>query len=154
MSPLRLQAIVPKRAPISDGIRALLTQALGPIGFQGAVIDDLSDYPEARPWKSRPPTSGPRRGGRRTGTLGRNWRPRGPRLTAQGLVTEARNDTDYAIHVQGPPKGRKGRRQTKVMRDRGWPNVTTVGHNQWRRTHPEVVRILTQRDRRLRFRNL
>lgn len=148
--PLRLQAVVPKRAPIASGIHVLLQQALGPVGFQGAVISDLSDYPAARPWKSRPPRTGPRAGGRRTGTLGRNWRPRGPRLTARGLVAEAANDTEYGIHVEGPPRGPARRRQTKVMRDRGWPNVTDVGQKQWRRTRPEVVRILTQRDSRLR----
>ena len=37
------------------------------------------------------------------------------------------NNTPYAVHVQGPPDGGKGARQTANMAERGWPNVKDVG---------------------------
>lgn len=147
---LRFEAIRPRTLPIATNVDDLIDEELGRRGFAGAVVSDLSNYPAAQPWKSRPPTKGPRKGGRRTGTLGRNWRI--GRITRQRnrRSIEVVNRTDYAVHVQGPAWGPKNRRQTAEMKSRNWPNVSEVGQARWREFRPIIVRILEARDPRLR----
>ncbi len=84
----------------------------------GDLVRERRTYPPARPWKSRTPKSGPRKGGRRTGNLGRNWNVR----FGRGFF-EVWNPVAYAGYVQGyrrRVKGDKRTRQTKVMKARGW----------------------------------
>ncbi len=144
-------AINPKpKEPIADP-SALLEQILGSAGFSGRVNRELATYPPAQPWKSRVPKKGPRKGGRRTGTLGRNWRI----YVEQRRDTwqfGTRNRTAYAIHVEGPVPGEEKRRQTQTMRDRGWPNITRVGRQAWVLYNYRVRRVLMQRDPNLRYR--
>lgn len=158
---LRIEAIVAKRQPIATGnLIALLQQEVGALGFAGEMVRRMSDYPPARPWRSRPPTKGPRKGGRRTGAYGRGWRIGAERdLTQTGgggfrITGSARNRVHYAVFVGGPRPGAYRRRQTDVMRSRGWPSITFEARRGWAKYRPRVVRILTQRDRRLQARRL
>jgi len=41
--------------------------------FAKEIRNEMSEYPEARPWTSRTPKSGPRAGGRRTGQYKAGW---------------------------------------------------------------------------------
>ncbi len=83
----------------------------------GDLVRERRTYPPARPWKSRPPKTGPRAGGRRTGQLARGWAVR----FGRGFF-DVWNPVAYAGYVQGFRKGQKGKRQTKVMKSRGWRN--------------------------------
>jgi hypothetical protein len=38
------------------------------------------------------------------------------------------------------------------MREKGWPNITEVARRRWAEHRPIIVRILAQRDGRLRSR--
>lgn len=73
------------------------------------TLNDLQKYPPALPWKSPPPKTGLRKGGKRTGTLGRNW---SMHKSVSGSV-EVSNETPYADWVQGE-------HQTHVMAQRNW----------------------------------
>lgn len=123
MEAMRLEPIIPRHTTSSKvaalGLRAVLE------AFAFEAQRELKTYPPARPWK-RPPTSGIRKGGRRTGTLGKNWR-----LGRRGLDSiEVVNNTPYGSYVQGPTgKSGKAGGQTAVMADRGWPSVTNVAKN-------------------------
>lgn len=142
---LRFQAIAAKRAPIgTDGVADQIERILGSTGFAGAMIRRMADYPPQRS----------RSGYVRTGTLGRNWRMRGPRRTATSIVVEAANATEYAVYVEGPKTGTTGRRQTRVMRNLGWPNITDQAQQEWNRGghRVRIVRILTQQDAQTRAR--
>lgn len=155
--PLRLIAIQPSRLPMADNTMELVEAQIGALGFARDVINDLANYPPAQPWTSRPPRTGPRAGGRRTGTLGRNWRlPSSLRTVRRGTErrVEVVNLTEYAVYVQGPPDGPEGARQTPVMAARNWPNITEVAQRRWAEHEGVVVRIITQQDPRLRRRSL
>jgi hypothetical protein len=139
---VKLIPIKPSRAPVgTKGLARELDAALE-TEFARAVIDEMTKYPPVTPWKNGFPKKGPRRGGRRTGRLGRNWRITG-RRRAYSITVE--NPVDYAIHVEGPRPGRKGRRQTIVFKRRGWPNISTVSKKHWRRTERAVTRIFAKR---------
>jgi hypothetical protein len=145
------QSINPNpKEPIADPT-ALLEIALGQAGFAGRSLRDLANYPPAQPWKSRPPTRGPRRGGRRTGNLGRNWRLFN-NLKRERWEWGTRNATRYAIYVEGPVPGKPRQRQVPNMRQRGWPNITRVGRQNWTFYRYRVIRILMQNDPGLRYR--
>lgn len=118
----RLVAVLPKKYTSKTkalvGIRNLLET------FAFEAQRELQDYPPAMPWKNPPPRTGLRKGGRRTGTLGRNWKIGG----RSQLAIQVTNNTPYGSYVQGPAgKSGKAGGQTQVMADRGWPNVTEVG---------------------------
>lgn len=139
---LRVQAILPKFEPIAnEGIERQIQSLIGGAGFAGSMIRRMADYPPQRPTSYR-----------RTGTLGRNWRMVGPRVTANAIIAEARNNTQYVVHVEGPKAGAKGRRQVAVMRERGWPNITDAAQAEWKRWRPRVVRVLMQQDPTVRRR--
>jgi len=147
---IALVAINPNpRAPIGD-INRLLDEALGQTGFAGRALRSLADYPPAKPWKGRTPSRGPRKGGRRTGNLGRNWRLLTPATNRGTRVWGTTNRTRYGIYVQGPQPGVIRQRQTPNMRDRGWPNITRVGRQTWTFYGYRVRRILMQDDPRIR----
>lgn len=100
----------------SENYNAILTD------FGASALKFLKDYPPWLPWKN-PPKSGPYAGGKRTGTLGRNWtssivRTSGGAGTVGSLISSVRveNATPYASYVQGT-------RQTRVMESRGWSKV-------------------------------
>lgn len=101
----------------SESYNAILTE------FGALALNYLKTYPPWMPWTSRPPKTGPRAGGKRTGTLGRNWTSSFVR-TAKGSGTvgslimsvQVANKTSYASYVQGTT-------QTRVMAARGWPKV-------------------------------
>ena len=83
----------------------------------GKLVALRKTYPPALPWTSRPPRTGPRAGGRRTGQLARGWRVRFGRGSF-----DVWNPVLYAGYVQGFSTGAKGKRQTSVMRNRRWRN--------------------------------
>lgn len=148
---LSIRPVRPRKPPIATGnIAALVEQQLGENGFAGAVLRDLTNYPPAQPWRSRPPKTGPRAGGRRTGTLGRNWKL-GPFVrSGSSMSIQVFNDVPYAVFVEGPSRGAKGARQTAEMKRRGWPSITAVANARKRQYHIDNVRIFTQRDSRLK----
>lgn len=80
----------------------------------------LQTYPTWRPWSSRPPLTGPRAGGKRTGTLGRGW---GSYTLRSGKQIELTNATSYAQYVQGNSKTQ----QARALARRGWTTVDVVG---------------------------
>lgn len=138
---LRLVKIIPKSLPLDPvWAQAQLDDAL--TTFAGAMVRDMASYPAAQPWTSRPPRTGPRAGGRRTGALGRNWR-----ITnhARGRLIEVANPIEYAPYVQGPPNAVKGQRQTAVMASRGWQTITGITSKNWPRTRTRINAILTGR---------
>ncbi len=140
--PLRLEALPPAAKVIdADNIEALIDQQLGQAGFVGGVIREMSDYPGQQATISNY---------RRTGTYGRGWVFGARRRRGNVVSASAVNRVLYAIRVGGPRRGAKGRRQTKEMKRRGWPNITDVGNRQWKRFGPRIVQILEQRDPRQR----
>ena len=86
--------------------------------FGAKVERDAKQYPAWRPWTSPVPTKGPRRGGRRTGQLGRGWK-RSITTTGDGITLIVANLVSYASYVQG-------KRQTRVMAGRDWTTIGTV----------------------------
>lgn len=114
--------------------------------FAGAMVEDMARYPPARPWKSRPPKTGPRRGGRRTGKLGRRWR-----ITHRGRGrVRVVNDVGYAVYVQGPRPGQPGRRQVAVMTRRGWQALNVEVNRIWPRYRKRIEVALGARFQTLR----
>lgn len=166
--PLRWLAIIPKRQIVAtDNIQALVEQYLGAAGFAGAVAARMADYPQQLPAFGSGQSLGKsfgsrvkrrrrvgRRLYRRTGRYGRDWGPN-IRVRRRGadFIAETSNHVPYAVFVGGPRTGSgPGRRQTAVMRARGWPNITDVTRSEWRNFGPRVVRVFTQHDPRLRRR--
>lgn len=141
---LSVRAIRLRRPPVAtDQVFKLVERELGLVGFAGDMIRAMANYPTQQPTSYR-----------RTGNLGRGWKI-GRRVRArQTTSVEVLNRVSYAAHVQGPRKGRKGRRQTAVMRRKGWPNITTESKRVWRKHRPGIVRIITQRDPRVRRRQI
>lgn len=141
---MRVVALTAQHAPVStDGMTALIERYLGATGFAGAMINRMGKYPAQQPTRYR-----------RTGSLGRNWRLRGPRRSGDQIIAEATNDTGYAVFVQGPKDGTKGHRQTRVMRGKGWGNITDETQKEWPRHRIRIVRVLTQQDTGLRRRRV
>lgn len=116
-APMHVVAVLPKK-PGADPLKEQLRIKAALTEFAFEAQRDMQKYPAWQPWTSRPPSSGPRKGGRRTGTYGRTWR-----VSWRGKYTvEIGNNTAYARFVGGP----KGT-QTRVMAGRGWPSISTVG---------------------------
>ncbi|KKM07536.1 hypothetical protein LCGC14_1732910 [marine sediment metagenome] len=132
-------------------LEALIDVQLAQSGFAGNMIREMADYPAAKPWKGPTPKKGLRKGGRRTGGLGRGWKLS---THKRGRLIIVDNKVVYGIHVQGPRPGKRGKRQTKVMRDRNWPNITDTTKRVWRAPRRAIIRILQQRDSRIRRRRL
>lgn len=107
---------MPSEAIKPDGFRepdkAFVLAELDRLGRR--VSAETKQYPPWRPWK-RPPKSGPHKGGRRTGALGKSWRYQVQSGNRIVLIVESQG-VRYARYVQG-------RNQTKVMRGRGWQTV-------------------------------
>lgn len=143
---LRFAAITPKLKPIVgdnllfDLIDGLLRQR----GFAGGMVKRMQSYPAAKPWRSRVPTKGPRKGGKRTGALGRGWR-----MTKTGPgFSEVSNKVKYTVWVEGPQSG-PGKKQLDGMRVRGWPAIDDEVLREWRIHRPLIIKLLTQVDGRL-----
>lgn len=139
MPELHFTAIKPKNLAVVpvEGLQLKVDRELR--SFIGDFIGQMSKYPPQQAWKNGEPKSGPRRGGRRTGTYGPGW--------VIGAVTpnsiEALNRVPYAVYVGGPKTGAKGKRQAGFMGDRGWPNLTEVGNRLWAKHTPAFRRIFT-----------
>lgn len=112
---IRIIPIVPKRPIINAQIPTQVSNEIRRMGQSASA--KLRKYPPAKPWTSRPPATGPRAGGRRTGALGRSWELR---FFTGGF--EVVTKIPYGSFVQGP----RGQ-QTGVMAARGWLSVTTAG---------------------------
>ncbi|KKM93546.1 hypothetical protein LCGC14_1207370, partial [marine sediment metagenome] len=69
----------------------------------GDLVRLRKTYPPALPWTSRPPRTGPRAGGQRTGQLARGWQVKFGRGSF-----EVWNLVAYAGYVQGFRTGAKG----------------------------------------------
>lgn len=136
---LRLRAITPRNKPIATNVDDLARRVLGQTGFAGDMIREMSDYPQQQPTTYV-----------RTGNLGRNWRLRGPSRIGRSIAVEVFNVTPYALHVEGPRPGRRGRRQTDEMRRRGWPNISSVAQRLAKKHNVELKSIYGQRSPRLR----
>jgi len=122
--PIYLKAIVPKRFKQPD----LNTPRLALLSFGRDVQSNMQTYPPWMPWKSRPPKTGLRAGGKRTGDLGRAWSLRwdSPYSLTVG------NPTEYAGYVQGyRGHGGMGQRQVSALARRGWISITDVVSRLW-----------------------
>lgn len=162
VAPLRLTAITPTRTGplLGDPARqiAQIEAMLGAAGFAGGVIRRMADYPPqippigqaqslGRKAGARTPkrTYTTRKGYRRTGTLGRNWKMVRLGRVGNDIVSEVSNAVPYTRYVQGPKTGPSpGTRQAAVMRARGWKNITDEAAAEWAIWRPRIVRILTQ----------
>lgn len=119
-----IEPIKPKGFELPE--RELLRAELDRLGRQ--VVADTKAYPPWRPWSSRPPASGPRRGGRRTGALGKSWEYNVGALGSGSIALRVQSKgVKYARYVQG-------RNQTRVMRGRGWKTVQA----NFRKHYPEA----------------
>lgn len=141
----------------------LVERALNETGFAGDMIRAMANYPQQETTtgasvslgarfgnRKRKGSKTGRKGYKRTGTLGRGWKIGRRRRGATITSIEVLNRVAYAVHVQGPRKGQKGRRQTADMRRRGWPNITSESRRVWRKHRPGIIRIINQRDPRVR----
>jgi len=138
MAELRLLALKPSRRVVAvKGLQTRVDRELR--DFAGDFIRTMATYPAAMPWKGRTPKSGPRRGGRRTGTYGKGWRLG---VVMPGSI-EAVNRVEYAVHVGGPKTGAKGKRQAEVMAARHWPNLTEVSDRLWAQHKPAIQRAIS-----------
>lgn len=166
---ITVRAITAKSSPVAvDNLTQLIAQYLGATGFAGDMIREMANYPPQQatfgarqslgasfgnPRRKRASIGG--RGYRRTGTLGRNWRLDGPRQTATGIAAGASNRTKYAVYVEGPVPGEgRGKRQTAVMREKGWPDISSAVRRIWPKHRIRIVRVLTQRDPAVRRQRL
>lgn len=131
--PLRIRAINPNpRAPLNVArIRVEVPRAL--VGFALEMISTMASYPPQEPTPYI-----------RTGDLGRNWRIANAdigAITVQNAVN--RSGRPYAVYPQGPKRGRKGERQTAVMRRKGWQNITDESRRVWAKHLPRVIVALS-----------
>lgn len=106
MPKARLAAIVQTKARASSTKIATRVQR-SKVAFARDMINVMAKYPPQQPTKYR-----------RTGRLAKGWLSRFP----DALSVEVFNKVPYAPYVQGPKDGSV--RQTKVMRKRGWQNIT------------------------------
>lgn len=132
---ITLKALVPKRFIDAKVVEATSLRALN--AFADDVVSQMAKYPPAQPWKSRTPKSGLRRGGKRTGNLGRGWR----KVNRSKGTLDIVNLTPYAVWVEGPKEG-NGPRQTRVMRNRGWQSITDVGRAAAKKHRPALIRAV------------
>lgn len=130
MPGLRLIAITPRRKTIN-------IQRAGPEvdrrmrAFAVDMSNAMAEYPAQRPTTYR-----------RTGSLGRGWQIRYTRTPAYVTEVAVVNLVPYTAYVQGPKSGARGRRQTRVMRERGWQNITDESRKVWQRYRPLVMRAI------------
>lgn len=145
--PIRVIAITASDEVIAtSNLQSLLDDELGRRNFAGNIIRDMSDYPTQLPTVS---------GYIRTGDYGRNWRISRRIRTANRRGIEVANRIGYSTYVGGPRRGPVGLRQTREMRRRHWTSIDEAVRRHWtQRSEPRIVRILTQRDLRLRRRRL
>lgn len=100
---------------------------------------EMQDYPAFQPWKSRPPRSGPRKDGRRTGMYGRGW-TKPPRFSVNSVTVV--NDVTYAGWVGGKKSRSSRPYQARHMAARGWKSITDVKDVVAQRTIPKSARII------------
>lgn len=106
-------AIVPKGPIVNPNAPRDINQALK--NWAERVKEEVAIYPPWTPWKSRPPKTGPRAGGRTTGALGRAWR-----IESSFGCIKVVNDIDYSPYVVGV-------NQVSWQRERGWPRLQEIG---------------------------
>lgn len=107
-----------------------------------SVSNRMQDYPPLQSWKGSYPKSGVRKGGKRTGKLGRTWSIE-KNTPAHTILSNA---TFYAGHVEGyKGRGDGGTHQTAFMAARGWPSITTVSREEWVKHLPRVRSAFRQR---------
>lgn len=128
---LRLIAIVPKSTKILDVERSGLAISREMVAFGADMQQAMAKYPPQQPTTYR-----------RTGGLGRGWQVSTRR--EMGVVVEVQvfNRVPYSPYVQGTRSGKKGERQTKVMRGKGWQNITTTSQIVWKRHRAGVQRAI------------
>ena len=140
-TPLRitLKPIVPKKRITDPGVlgRVSATMRQGAGDFAGA----MRKYPPARPWKN-PPKSGPRKGGKRLG--GQGGLASGWKLSFTLVSFTVFNDISYAVWVQGRNEG-EGKKQTAIMRGRGWQSISDVADTQEKSLNAALRRAFRQR---------
>lgn len=135
--PVSFKPIVPKKKlhlfdpeKVKKGLRNYALKVQG----------EMQDYPEFVPWKSTPPKTGPRAGGKRTGAYGQRW---SVQIALGGFKAIASNALYYAGFVGGyKGRGNRAERQTKVMAKRGWPSITDVAKKAWDKYLPGIKKSL------------
>lgn len=133
---ITLKAIVPKSfLSHLAGIEQASLKELDSLADD--IVKRMSVYPTAQPWKSRTPKTGLRKGGRRTGNYGRNWR----KVNRSKGAVDVINPIRYAVWVGGPND--KGPGQTSNMKRRGWPSITDVGREEAKKHRPAMIRAVT-----------
>lgn len=111
-------------APTKSASRAKTASAAFQRSLNAFTLEftrQVQGYPAAQPWKSPPPRTGLRAGGRRTGTYGKGWVIRNRKADSVEVV----NEVKYAVWVGGRTDG-SGPKQTANMARRGWVSMTTA----------------------------
>lgn len=119
---LKVSPIIPKQYVNAAVAQGSLDKLL--LTCREEAMKMLQTYPTWQPWKN-PPRTGPRAGGKRTGSLGRGWGTY--TFTKSSLTME--NRTRYAPYVQGNAKTQ----QARALARRGWTTVDVVGPEAARR---------------------
>lgn len=133
---------------------------MGMRGWAGGMLRRMKEYPPQQPPYGAAQSLGRRAGARtsrrarvgrkpyrRTGTLGRGWRPTKLGVAEGGaMVSEVANAVPYTVFVQGDPNGPQGARQTEVMQSKGWQNIVAEGREEAAIWKPLLIRIATQVD--------
>ena len=126
-----LEPILPSRKPVNpQAVLARLARRLGELGND--LLADAQGY-EAPPSESY----------RRTGTLGKSWSKRGPRLIGSYLVVEVASSgqiAPYNRYVRGF-KLREPRQATR-MAERGWQSIDTILNRHWPQAKADLEKII------------
>jgi len=132
MTEIRFERIVPKKklstTSVPDVWRAMRAMAR-------SAQRRLMEYPP------KPPGSKYRRKAA-AGGLKSGWTVAGPSKQGNDMVVEVGNKIKYAVYVEGPAEGPKGKRQTKKHRQTGWPTIDKVGKEEWDKAVPDIERAL------------
>lgn len=146
---LRIRAIKAQEFAVGDNrseIERLVAQQLGANGVAGDLIRTMADYPEQLPTKRPYKRKG-------SGGLGGGWRMKQLARHGRTIFSETENRVTYAGRVQGLLKGPKGPNvQTREMKRRNWLSIEDGVRRVWPKHERVLIRILTQRDRRVRRR--
>lgn len=149
---MRIIAITPKRAlsiANTPAIKAGIQREL--VSFAQDMVEAMAKYPPQEPTPYV-----------RTGNLGRRWRfqPKPPSAIevfndAAGGGTRRKGKRrrpsrtrrrPYAVYVQGPVPGEGiGRRQTAVMRNKGWQNISEESKRVFDRHKGRIARVVVGR---------
>lgn len=126
--PVSLKAITPKKFQVIDPTKTTLALRKEMTAYLELVKKQLQDYPAQKRFKYV-----------RTYNLKRGW---SIIISPDGTDGMLVNGIKYAVYVQGPRGGGRGRGEAQLarMRKLGWPSITDVA----RRTRPLFPTVMNR----------